>query len=657
MKRTRQALAPLTSRTLASPAGRPRLPSSHASPHEDRDKVGNLPQAATTGVQRALLGHDGARRGLFGVGEIVGVLANPTEVLRNLTESKKMLEEARRELKEAQERAQIPASHTFSPLPGFFDRPAEIRVLERALGSVPGFTVLFGASSVGKTALLRQVLSDDKYHVVHFDLRIAGFADLASLYFSLSTQLESYFAAIPDLLGREWGWGEFEKESFAFKHDRLDVLKRLENGGEVKTSVSWLPTPNVLKHCELTPRPQDIAHLLELFQASNSCALLSYWNFQPMTAAERREKEAAEEDEKDKSHAANSKPKGKTQSKSPVTPTEAKDPKEEKGGKSGSATEGNDAGKENEAEEEEEEKPPPKKMPVFFLDEAHKLPALIQSTEAMKTFLDSQLVLTKQDRLCHIVHATSDPFHLHWLRQLNVMQHCNILSVGDCSKDEARRYFDELLLPHIPDKLKDKISFENVYKVFGGKLAHLSDYVGEFVNSDGDVSPRQSTHFLQAHALLNLHLIHSSPSKPDDKDSPSQGFAIYSSLRAASPHASPSPFGESDAAEFKAADFLSVMQHLQPGAKDSILYFPLCRKLGAQAVDGMIRGRLLELRWTEAITEEGGEISREAKLARREAVGPRVLPTTPVVRYAMGEVLEEYRREGYTLPNATDLVA
>ena len=293
----------------------------------------------------------------------------------------------------------------------------------------------------------------------------------------------------------------------------------------------------------------------------------------------------------------------------------------------------------------------------------------------MSDLLSSSSATSRAD----IVHATSDPFHLHWLRQLNVMQHCNILSVGDCSKDEALRYFDELLLPHIPDKLKDKISFENVYKVFGGKLAHLSDYVGEFVNSDGEVSrklceissnacfppadklhvrflARQSTHFLQAHALLNLHLIHSSPSQPDDRDSPSQGFAIYSSLRAASPHASPSPFGESDAAEFKAADFLRVMQHLQPGAKDSILYFPLCRKLGAQAVDGMIRGRLLELRWTEAITEEG-EISREAKLARREAVGPRVLPTTPVVRYAMGEVLEEYRREGYTLPNASDLVA
>lgn len=81
-------------------------------------------------------------------------------------------------------------------------------------------------------------------------------------------------------------------------------------------------------------------------------------------------------------------------------------------------------------------------MPVFFLDEAHKLyalhsspwarlinassPGLIQSVEAMKALLDSMLVLTKQDRLCHVIHATSDPFYQTWLRQLNVMQHCKV---------------------------------------------------------------------------------------------------------------------------------------------------------------------------------------------------------------------------------------
>ena len=53
-------------------------------------------------------------------------------------------------------------------------------------------------------------------------------------------------------------------------------------------------------------------------------------------------------------------------------------------------------------------------------------PALIRSTDAMKCLLDAMLVITKQDRLCHVIHATSDPFYQTWLRQLNVMQHCKV---------------------------------------------------------------------------------------------------------------------------------------------------------------------------------------------------------------------------------------
>lgn len=137
--------------------------------------------------------------------------------------------------------------------------------MERALGSVPAFTVLFGASSVGKTALLRQVLSSDRFHVLHFDLRIAGFADLASLHSSLSAQLESYFAAIPELMGgKKWGWDDFAREALAFKYESQEVRKRVESGGEVKTSVSRPFPPGWTR----TDRrfAQDIAHLLELFQ-------------------------------------------------------------------------------------------------------------------------------------------------------------------------------------------------------------------------------------------------------------------------------------------------------------------------------------------------------------------------------------------------------
>jgi len=64
----------------------------------------------------------------------------------------------------------------------------------------------------------------------------------------------------------------------------------------------------------------------------------------------------------------------------------------------------------------------------------------------MKCLLDSMLVLTKQDRLCHVIHATSDPFYQTWLRQLNVMQHCKVnqpFARGSESKAEISFQIDD----------------------------------------------------------------------------------------------------------------------------------------------------------------------------------------------------------------------
>ena len=60
-------------------------------------------------------------------------------------------------------------------------------------------------------------------------------------------------------------------------------------------------------------------------------------------------------------------------------------------------------------------------------------PVLIQSTGAMKCLLDAMLVLTKQDRLCHVIHATSEPFYQTWLRKANVMQHCKVCPLSKAS--------------------------------------------------------------------------------------------------------------------------------------------------------------------------------------------------------------------------------
>ncbi|KAF7329743.1 hypothetical protein MKEN_00237600 [Mycena kentingensis (nom. inval.)] len=544
------------------------------------------------------------RRNFFGLGEIFGVLANPAETLRSLTESKRLLEEARREIEENKERAQLRVTHTFSRYPGFFARPAETAILELLLHGEPSFTVLFGSSSAGKTAVLREVLSSDAYHVLHFDLRIAGFADLSSLYMSLSQQMQQYFEEV----GKQLGYEEFEKEGWAFKHDRLNVERRVVD----------VPQGSDMHNV----RTSDIARLMELFQSS----LLKYREFEPAQPAEKK-------------------------------------PKPEP--KSGLFSKGK--GKEKETEESPPA-PPAKKIPVFFFDEAHRLPALIHSIDTMKCLLDSMLVLTKQDRLCHVIHATSDPFYQTWLRQLNVMQHCKIITVGDCSKAETRAYFTSQILDRVPRRLHARLDFERLYEAFGGKLAHWHDYVTDFVNSGGTLEIKQSSHYLQAHALLNLHLVHAS-------QAPQQGAMVSSSnrnsqvegskrarvasggtptalhprlgpagFRIYSPITNPNPTatdpGTFTGAEFSAMDLLKVMGRLtspppgpahasvntnatidprrqvRPPSRRYLAYFPLCRELGVRAVDGLVKGRVLDLRWTECVTDENAE----------EPTAPFVLP-------------------------------
>lgn len=250
-------------------------------------------------------------------------------------------------------------------------------------------------------------------------------------------------------------------------------------------------------------------------------------------------------------------------------------------------------------------------------------------------------------------------------------------------------------------------------------------------------SVKQGSHFLQAHALLNLHVIHAAQAPPpsdDDTDpksprspdhpanstgnllqrtpsnqplSTGTGFRIYSPLNLnTDPHQSPSSFtpagmGPDTTAEFTAIQLLKVMDRLvQPGTR-ALSYFHLCREMGARAIDGMVRGRILDLRWTDPVSKEGwdprvlsmrpresvhpgrataagssgtmvnevppatatAELDEEMMTAltdeeflreeqrvyelraveeEEEIVGPKLVPTTPIMRFAMREVVQEY---------------
>jgi len=123
----------------------------------------------------------------------MSVLANPAETLRQLNETRDMLRKAKEDMELANEAKKIPKKHTFSKLPSFHGRKVEQALLRKILSHEPKLTVIFGATSVGKTALLREVLATDDFYVVDFDLRISGFADLRTLYIALCEQFKRFF--------------------------------------------------------------------------------------------------------------------------------------------------------------------------------------------------------------------------------------------------------------------------------------------------------------------------------------------------------------------------------------------------------------------------------------------------------------------------------
>lgn len=151
---------------------------------------------------------------------------------------------------------------------------------------------------------------------------------------------------------------------------------------------------------------------------------------------------------------------------------------------------------------------------------------------------------------------------------------------------------------------------------------------------------------------------------------------------------------EDYSADFSAMQLLKVMSKLSQPGSQHLPYFLLCRDIGVRAVDGMIKGKMLNLHWTEPVGREveipvisapvspapmthrvlsngsyvGGasgsvrvESSEDGDMVmvnpvnlstrdlgqidegdEHEVIGPRLTPLTPIMRFAMREVVQEY---------------
>jgi hypothetical protein len=380
---------------------------------------------------------------------------------------------------------------------------------------------------------------------------------------------------------------EMDKLAITFKHLTLELDEKEEKNPEFKVTVA------------------DLADLMETLQ---SC-LLRYWEYDP---------KAKSEAEKAKREGANTPEAENPQQARKAEVTETEEPRTLSSSRDKT---GDPQTKEDLEAKEEDEKLFKKRPIVFLVDEAHKLPALIDDQLSLKVFLDTLLVLTKQDRLCHVILSTSDSFFQHFLRSMNVGHHSQIMTIGDCTKQETRQFFKDEIMPTVPNDLKSKVDFEEIYDAFGGKLSHISDYMSVWVNKSGqDVTPLKSAIFTQAYTLLQFHLTHES-------------FDTYSPLSTATAWSN-----AEDETQFTRKDLIHVMRKLVEPPY-SLPYFDLCRAIGTAQTDAMIKTRVLDLRWTKTVSPEQNWAERVWSEDGVER--PIVLPMTRIVRRAMEVSLNE----------------
>lgn len=401
---------------------------------------------------------------------------------------------------------------------------------------------------------------------------------------------------------------EMDKNKLTFKHLKLQLLdmEKPDNAGNAGYTVT-------------------VADLASLMESLQSC-LLKYWEYEPASDKNSKDGGIMEEVKSSVDKASNGKlseARANNEKNGAQESDEAAQARQIDATATSSTNDGSKSVSSKGDGEAKEGSPKPfKKRPIVFLmDEAHKLPALVDDQLSLKVFLDTLLVLTKQDRLCHVILSTSDSFFHHFLRGMNVGHHSQLITIGDCTKQESREYFDTTIQQMIPAHLQHKLTFDELYDAFGGKLAHINDYVSSWSNCDGELAIYESAIFIQAYTLLQFHLTRST-------------FATYSPLSVATAGTST----DSDDATFTPEHLIHVMKKLVQSPY-SLPYFQLCREIGTEEVDSMIKTRILELRWTKSVAPE--DTAAEHIWSQDGIMRPVVLPMTRIVRRAMEVVLKE----------------
>lgn len=145
------------------------------------------------------------------------------------------------------------------------------------------------------------------------------------------------------------------------------------------------------------------------------------------------------------------------------------------------------------AEQKERKSPSePSNCPILVIDEANELMKLEKNEDVLKSFLKAVTAATKQKKKVHVVLGTSDSYFLHWLSNLASDDSTNVIVVSDLGKEEAWKYWKHSVFKEKKDsgsldrterekedaeELRERKIFEETYKVLGGNILRLKEYL------------------------------------------------------------------------------------------------------------------------------------------------------------------------------------
>ncbi|RGB30612.1 Archaeal ATPase-domain-containing protein [Rhizophagus diaphanus] len=425
------------------------------------------------------------------------------------------------------EKIKLPITHTFNKTPGFLGREKEIHVINDLLSRDPKFLIVNGSESVGKTALLREILSNNRYHVIYIDTRVSGFADVRSFTTEFATHLESFFNQIvsyyPNLK-------VFRDVSIAFKSLRLSGPESFEIRQDVQLNADFVASQT----------RNDLAKLLEKLRIG----LLMYHEADLNEKMEKKEKKEEEENIDKIEHRI---------------------------------FDHDDARR--------------KKIPIIVFDEAHKLRYLLNDKEALQMLFDALMVFTIQDRLCHVIHITSDSFYEKLLAKNNILHHTKSLIIGDLYQSEISKYFHGTLVPSIPQEIRGRIlRMENdLHGILGGKILHWKSFVQDYIISRGKLTIESFEPFIRAKHQLTL-LSKNLP--PDDELIPIDPI-------------------------------INICHYFIKMNK--VPYYHLCKEFTQAVIDALIEKRILEYR----LIDEIGDVCDKPEGR------PFVIPSSCLMKHAM----------------------